>query len=117
MSVLIQDLAHRTQAQYVPGQCGCQGFVESTRSMVIKQAQQPRGGSPQITAAIGQFDEERLAARRGVVETVDATVLSCLALVIDQSLQVSRILDLLAAIPGPIVPGDHLQAVEDADSL
>ncbi|MBK6349078.1 MAG: hypothetical protein IPF50_04420 [Proteobacteria bacterium] len=85
--------------------------------MGVQQIDQPAGEGAEVHAALGSTGEELRGARGGVVQAVHGAVAAPGALVIEQRLEVCRILDLGGAIEAAPVDGEHGSAVEDPHAL
>ncbi len=77
----------------------------------------PRVSTPEMGAALGGAQEQRLGARGGVLQAILRPMGTGGALVGDQRRDMGRVLDLRAAIEAARVRGEHLLAVDDAHGL
>ncbi len=67
-------------------------------------------GKIRAVAFEGAGEEQRLRGRRGMVQAVPGAVLTALALVFEQRLDVRRVFNLLAAVEGAGVGGNPMSS-------
>src|SRR6187402_2225923 len=75
-AALVDHLAHGADVDGVALEDFDERVFECVGSRAIEQLQQPRGVAAEIFAALGQAAKERLAAGRGLGETVEPAVLA-----------------------------------------
>lgn len=80
----------------------------------VEDLEEPGGRAADVVTALGDEPEERLTAASGAREPVEATMLAGASLLVDQSLEMMGVLDLLAAVPAARVGGDYVVALDDA---
>ena len=84
--------------------------------MLIEQAEQSARGAAEMSAVQGDLLEERLGAGARGHQPISAAVLACAALVVGEPVEMALVFDLSAALPGALVHGDFVVAVEHADA-
>ena len=79
------------------------------RPVLVEQAQQRRGDAAQVVAALGGHLQQLGAGGRDLGQRVAAAVRAGPALVLDQALQVGRILDRLMTVEAAGVAGQFAE--------
>ena len=113
-SSLVEHMRDRMSGERTASGRLAQGLVELGGAVPVEQAQQPAGGAAEVTAVQGNGREKRRGAGAGCKQAIAAAVLSRLALLSGELGQVPLVLDLPAAIPAALMPGDLRFAIEDA---
>jgi hypothetical protein len=88
--------------------------VELGGSMDVEQAEQSAGRAAEVAAVQGDAREERLGAGASGYQSISTAVLACVALLVSESVEVTRVFDLSTSLPGANVRSDFVVAVENA---
>jgi hypothetical protein len=92
-----------------------ESFLELSGAGAIEDDEQASGGVPDVAAALGHEAKERLTAPSRASESIQAAVLAGAAFLIDETLKVLRLLELLSAVPAANMRSDDLVSFGDAD--
>lgn len=92
-------------------------LLQLGRTHHVEQLKQPGSRAPHVFAALGHGSEEGMAARRSTGQPIRASVLAGIALTVQESLQVLRLLNLQTPIPRALMGGDHFSTICDANPL
>jgi hypothetical protein len=113
-AVSIDDLTDRADVNGVALECFDERFLELGGADTIEDDEQAGGRVSDVTCALGDDAKERLAAAGSASESIETTVLASAPLLVDESLEMLGLLELLGSVPAANVCRDDVVAIGDA---
>ena len=114
LAAALERYTHRVGMRHAALERLADRGIELCGPIALEQPKQGGGDRSEIVAALGGAQQQSLARRRDLGETVGAAITAGGTLVRDQSLDMRAILDLGALVVAAGMAGKDLGAVDDA---